>query len=112
MSGVTGGSFQDFRVHLISITSNGSRLDITAVSQPWLDSHIVFIDTLTQGNGREITFDCTAIADKIIDPKMVAEITPLCAQAHDMAKKYWESQRDGAPDSFTDSNGVYWKRAN
>ena len=70
---------------------------------------VVFTDMLQQKDGSDILFDCAHIADKIIDAKLVAEITPYCVQGHALGWKYWK-QRNYVPDSYVDSYGTKWVR--
>lgn len=114
MSSVQSGDFTDYNVTLTRPLSQQRTLIIVASVKPWLDRiggdpNVYFSDMLKQDDDKSISFDCDAIAEKIIDTNLVEEITPLCKWGHDKANQYWKGL-DYQPNEFTDSLGTRWKK--
>lgn len=74
------------------------------------DDKVTFIDTLRQPDGKEINFDCDNIDDKIIDPNLVNEISPICTEIRSRATEFWKSH-DYEPDEFVDEQGYHWTKS-
>lgn len=112
MSEPVSRGYTDYFVTFTVSLSGDRMLTSQAEVRPWLypdDPHVFFSDKMTQADGKEVEFDCDAIADKIIDGALVAEITPICPQLHAKGDAYWNSV-GYMPRYFTDSTGTVWTR--
>jgi hypothetical protein len=61
---------------------------------------------LTQPGGRWVLFDPERVADKIIDPALVAPVMEICRAALSMDDAYVASR----PREFVDEGGTTWRR--
>ena len=62
--------------------------------------------SVTQADGKSIDFDCDKIADKIIEPGLISQLTQWCQTIHASAEAYWKA--NNPPPSFTDDKGRVW----
>lgn len=62
---------------------------------------------LTQPNGRWVTFDPDAIADKILDPALVPLVEKACDQIARLDAAFMAMN----PSEYTDDQGHIWRRA-
>jgi hypothetical protein len=63
---------------------------------------------LTQRNGRWVSFDPEAVADKILDPDLAPKVQEFSNEVIRLDKQF----RSGPPTEFKDEDGTVWRRVN
>lgn len=89
-------------------------MTVTSTYHPWIDhdcaTYCSFTFEMEQGDDSKkwVTFDCDAVAEKIIQNDLVLIAEGDCALLRREAIDYWKENAD--PSDFTDSQGRVWKR--
>ncbi len=86
----TVDSYFDYDVTFTVGLSQGRNLSVKAETRPWLYQTVSYTDSLQQTDGKWVVFDCDNIADRIIIPGLIEEITPYCKSLHQQAEDFWK----------------------
>jgi hypothetical protein len=67
---------------------------------------VQFAAQVEQKDGKWVDFECSAIADKIIEPGLIPQLDKWCKLIHDPALLFWKDHYP--PREFTDDQGQVW----
>lgn len=93
----------EFKRTYITTVGDGFRIEVSLRTWAYgrMDSSMLY-----QKNGKWISFEVKAVADKIID----RELYPLVQSAVDEILRLDKEYMDSKPSEFTDDTGSIWRR--